>query len=176
MAPTKRLGIATIILLAIVSAHGVTKQDPFAPIPESLRPRLIERFNSLIELRRTERWEGLFTLLAVEYRRNRSEADFVRDARQYPGAAGTDRKLMAFAPKDVRLATGSNHDWVISGCLQVVGFRFPVDAFVMARRENNDWYFSDLDAFVPRDTPWRRCSFLQTRRVHRNKNTRPFDD
>ena len=170
MPPTKALGIATIVLVAAFSARA-TAQDPFTPIPESLRPRLIERFHSLLEFRRTEQWDQLFGLLAREYRRNRTEVDFVRNARQYPGAAGTGRRLVSFTPKDVRLATGSDHDWVISGCVTVEGFRFPVDAFIMANRENDDWYFSDLDAPVPRDTPWRRCSFLQTRRV-RNKSSR----
>jgi hypothetical protein len=170
MTLAKTLGTVTILLAVAFSAR-TAEQSPFAPVPTSLRPSLVQRFNSLIEFRRTEQWDKLFDLLARKYRHDRTETDFVSDARQHPGAAGTDSKVVAFVPKDVRLANGSDHDWVISGCLQVVGFRFPVDAFVMAIRENDEWYFSDLDAPVPRDTPWRRCSFLQTRRT-RNKGSR----
>ena len=171
MLTSKQLGIGCIILLATLSAPASLNEDPFAPIPSSLRPRLIERFNSLIEFRRTQQWDNLYDLIAIQYRRNHSKQEFVLNAQKYPGAAGTGRRLIAFAPKDVRLANGSDHDWVVSGCATLAGFRFPIDAFVMANRENDDWYFSDLDAFVPRDTPWRPCSFLKTRHA-RGRNVR----
>src|SRR5258705_5842645 len=68
-----------------------------------------------------------------------------------------------FVPMDILLRDGSDREWVISGCATLSGLKFPIDAFVLASREKGDWYFSDLDVLVPRDSAWRRCSFLKTR-------------
>ena len=132
------------ISLTLLSAQGAPRQDVFAPIPESLRVRLIERFNSLIEFRRAGQWDKLYDLIALEHRRGWSKTEFVRIHEQYPGAAGTGGRLIGFVPKDVRLRDGSDHDWVISGCATLSGMRLSVDAFCDGR-ESEDWYFSDLE-------------------------------
>ena len=159
------LSVSLLILLAQVSA---TAQDVFDPVPEGLRARLVERFHSLIELRRTNEWDDLYELIAVEHRRGWSKSEFVRIYQQYPGVVGTARRLVMFVPRDILLRDGSDRVWVISGCATLTGLKFPIDAFVLASREKGDWYFSDLDALVPRDTAWRRCSFSKTRSGSKN--------
>ena len=58
--------LLSVSLAILVAQVGATAQDVFEPVREGLRARLIERFNSLIELRRTDEWDDLYDLIAVE--------------------------------------------------------------------------------------------------------------
>jgi hypothetical protein len=89
------LSMTCIVSMAVLSAHGTPSQDVFETVPESLRAHLVG-------------W---------------TKAEFVRIHQQYPGVAGTARRLVTFDARDVRLRDGSDHDWVISGC-QISGPSF----------------------------------------------------
>jgi hypothetical protein len=80
---------------------------------------------------------------------------------------GTDRSLDTFSPKAIRLHDAIKGEWFIYGCAELKGLSFPVDAFVVAKREKENWYFSDIDGFIPRDSPWRRCGYDKGLRVRR---------
>lgn len=134
------------------------EQDVFESIPQPLRARLIERFKLLIQYRRTRRWEKLYELLSTEAKRGRSKEEVVRDYRNHPGVAGTGYLLASFTPKFIAASNNADDEWIISGCAKLKGVSTRIDAFVIARREGNDWYFSDVDALIPRDTDFKPCS------------------
>ncbi len=87
---------------------------------------------------------------------------------------GSSSSLVTFLPKIIRVHDAQNGVWFIYGCAQLKGLSFPVDAFVVAKRENENWYFSDIDGFTPRDSPWRRCAYdkRQSGRSRSNARTR----
>src|SRR5258705_6297985 len=92
--------LLSVSLAILVAQVGATTQDVFEPVREGLRARLIERVNSLIELRRTDEWDDLYDLIAVEHRRGRSKSEFVRTYQQDAGAVRTARRLGMFVATD----------------------------------------------------------------------------
>ena len=154
-------GVVKLILLIslLVIPLSVFGQDVLAPIPTSWKADLTSRLNLLIEARRAQRWEEFSDLLSVESKRSRKKAQLIEDYSRFPGAIGTDRSLIAFVPKTTKVQDAANAVWLIYGCALLNGMKFSVDAFVVAKRENGNWYFSDIDAFHPRDSEWRRCAY-----------------
>ena len=152
--------VGKFILMAVLLATplSIIGQDVLAPIPTSWKPDLRSRLNLLIETRSSQRWEEFCDLLSLEAKRSRSKEQLIEDHRKFPGVMGTDRSLVTFIPKTTKVHDATNAVWIINGCAQLKGMKFSVDAFVVAKRENGNWYFSDIDGLTPRDTKWRRCA------------------
>jgi photosystem II stability/assembly factor-like uncharacterized protein len=71
--------------------------------------------------------------------------------------AGTGRKLVGFSAKAVTPNSFVPNGWIVAGCAQLTDVKFPVDAFIVASREDNKWRFSDVDMVTPRDTAFVPC-------------------
>lgn len=143
----------------VINSSQAIKNGTTESVPPALRGRYVERLRLLIEYRKNKEWGRLYHLLSVNVLRGRTKERFVNDYRRYPGVAGSGRSLYDFVPKDTVREDESSGRWRTSGCAKLVGLKTWINAFVLAWRENDDWYFSDLDIFLPRDTSFQPCSY-----------------
>jgi hypothetical protein len=159
--------VVKLVLLSslLVMPLGVLGQDVLAPIPTSWKADLSNRLNLLIEVRRSQRWEEFSDLLSLESKHGRSKEQIIENYREFPGAMGTDRSLIAFVPQTTKVRDAAKAVWLIYGCAQLNGLKVPVDAFVVAKRENGNWYFSDIDGLTPRDSEWHSCAYEKRSRA-----------
>lgn len=141
----------------------------YGSIPQSLRQGLIEGLNRFLTFRREQRWDSLYELISRRDIRGRTIGQFVADYSKYPGVGGTRRKLLGFSPKAVTADSTERGSWIVAGCAQLTGVRFPLDAFVIASRENERWHFSDVGILAPTDTAFVPCGYPTTSA----KNSRP---
>jgi hypothetical protein len=128
----------------------------FAAVPAPIRARLVERFDLLIEYRRSMKWDRFSSLLSLQVKRGRSTHEIIRDYKAFPGVAGSSRRLVSFRPQATSFLQEEQGKWIISGCATLSGVRYEVDAFVVASRENEDWVFSDIDTVI-RDRGFKKC-------------------
>lgn len=131
----------------------------YKAIPEDLRKDFIGRLRQLTDYRRARQWKRIYGLLSTQTLKGRSTSQFIDDYRKYPGVAGTGRALITFVPHSIVSEGDSVGTWMISGCAKLKGIRFPIDAFIVASRENDEWRFSDIDMLVPRDHNFTHCSY-----------------
>lgn len=131
----------------------------FVAVPTASRKQFIERLKSLLEYRRAQQWDRFASLLSIDTLRGRSREQIIQDYQNYPGVAGTKHSLVEFVPKATTLQTEGGEKFIIAGCARLTGVGVSIDAFVVAWRENADWYFSDVNTFRPRDTNFVACSY-----------------
>jgi hypothetical protein len=108
-------------------------------------------------------------LLSSHNIHGRSKEQVIQDYKNYPGIAGSDHRLVTFEPKGTSFQPDAQK-WVVSGCARLSGVTVSIDAFVVAWRENGDWYFSDVDTLLPRDTSFKACSYETGHKPGRTKH------
>lgn len=140
----------------------------FAEVPLPLRERLIQRLTLLIEYRRGRQWDKFSGLLSHGNACGRTREQIIQGYNDYPGVAGSSYGLVDFKPKATSFLKEEDGKWIISGCAKLSGVAYPIDAFVVASRENDDWYFSDVDT-VLRDTGFKRCSVARVPRKRQKR-------
>ena len=136
---------------------GGTNNRVFAAVPSTLRSTIIERLTLLIEYRRKHDWHNFVRLLSSHIIRGRSAEGIVQNYANNPGLFGTNYDLLAFEPRFTSFLEEDGGKWIISGCTRLSEVAFPVESFVVAWRENDNWYFSDIDTAI-RDTGFIKCT------------------
>ena len=83
----------------------------------------------------------MYGLLSSEGRGSRSKEEFVRDMGVY--------HLIRFVPKKVNAFKGPGGGWMLRGCAKLSGLKSDVDAYTVAVREGDEWYFWSISAAKP---------------------------
>jgi len=123
----------------------------YAPVPQRLRPSLDSRLKLYVELERAEQFERLYDLFSEEYITHLktlncgSKSEYVASER----GAGRYRMVVAgFTPTSTqRVSVGV---YIIFGRIKSpVGERLiEYKGSIKARRQDGDWYFSELGVEV----------------------------
>jgi len=155
---------ATCLFLILLSTLTVTGQTDsweraFDSVPESLRPRLVERFRLMADYERIQQWDKLYDLL--EKRRVPSKESFVEQRRN----ASSNQQLnwlVEFVPTNVdkEHIDISKADYRITGYAKVRerGCMVKREGTVYAFLQEGEWYFSGyLIALAPSHSPPPPC-------------------
>ncbi len=146
-------------LLTIVPAHSQSKeqkkeQKVFAAIPLHLRARLVERLNSYVEYERTKQYEKLYDLLfeSVAKPSSLSREEYVTVSKK-TFAKGYRTNLLKFKPTSTSDFSPDNENkssYQIFGVAKVNNGEeiYEMNAAIIARRINEEWYFSSLASVI----------------------------
>lgn len=157
-----RIIISAALLCLFLLFHSAYSQDKrqnvFAPIPEKLRERLVERLGTLIDYQRKKEWGKQYDLLSVLVTQGDSKDTYVKRL-QHQQEVNT--RLIDFKPKSVTLGDGSPFDAIIFGCAKVSESERIIERYasVEAYREKDDWYFSPVSIITPIDGKSEPCPY-----------------
>ena len=159
----KVIGLIVIAQFLIATQGQAKNQDAFAPVPVSLRARLIERLKLLVDYQRSQQWEKQYDLLSVLVTQGKGKEEFVKLSRDW-SAQGLGTTLLDFTPKAVVVRSGSldHGEWTIYGCAKVREQQkrtVQLYASVDAHRENGDWFFSQVGVITPIDGKAKPCPY-----------------
>lgn len=129
--------------IAALSTQKETSEHVFAPIPETVRDKLINRLKLLVEHERNEQWDKEYDLLSKSVTQNETKKDFVARLRNVH-ARRSRYKLMKFTPKYTTLL--HEHRWEVFGCVEVLhrGRKQQLNGEVAAILERDEWFFSQV--------------------------------
>jgi hypothetical protein len=147
--------ILVVVFARVTCAQGVS-QKVLKPVPENLRPQLVERLSLYVEYQRAKQYDKLYDLLSKStihtVLRDQTREEFVR-AYQSGDAKRTSIRLIEFAPNAIQLLQedGSNV-YVIYGAatmFQMGELTKKRRVAVTAQLQDGKWYFSPpMDVLV----------------------------
>jgi hypothetical protein len=142
-----------VVVFAIYTPAQNTDPKTFDAIPQSMRPRLIERLELYVEYQRTKQYDHLYDLLSrsaiQKMFRGQSKAEFTK-AYQKGDDERTSTRIIHFIPA----ATAKEQDadgatiYLIYGkaSLWEMGeFSRSRSIVIGAQLQDGDWYFSSLE-------------------------------
>jgi hypothetical protein len=145
-----------LIVLLCLSVYGQSqKQESFDSVPETLRARLTERLNMLIEYQGNKQWEKHYDLLSFRVVQDESKEAYVKRNQNWYNHVVPDDLILDFVPTETISHESSTESgwWTIYGCAKLrqknrfVELRASVDAY----RESDDWFFSTISVITPVD-------------------------
>src|SRR5215468_1621226 len=134
-----------ILLCAISVLVGAqdNEQKAFSSVPESVRARLIERFQLFVLYETTEQWDLQYELLEPRYEKGKDEYVALRRRNSLPSA---EKWNFGFVPE----GTEEGYNPQLLADYKVVGYAKVKErgclvkrkGFVYAFLQNGEWYFS----------------------------------
>ncbi len=158
--------ILFLIVVGVASGASINGQgenkEVLASVPVSLRQRLVERLNLLIEYQKAQQWDKQYDLLAAPVIQDDTKESHVKRLEQWY-AQGLGDILVGFVPRSVAVHSDSmdHGEWTLFGCAKLrKGKRIVnLSASVSAYREEGDWYFSPIQVINPIDGKPERCPY-----------------
>ncbi len=141
-----------ILLCAISGLVGAQddEQKAFAAVPESVRARLLERFQLPVLYETTEQWDLLYDLLEPRYVKGKDEYVAQRRRNSLPSA---EKWISGFVPEGTEGAYSTKlpADYKVVGYAKVKerGCLVKRKGFLYAFLQNGEWYFSGFIVELP---------------------------
>ena len=147
-----------LLLSAVTCVSGFAGQGGrlkvYAPVPLRLRPRLDERLRLYVGLERTRQYEKLYDLFSESYLTHLktfhrgSKSEYVTSRR---GMVEAGLRVVDFTPTSTQ-RTGDGAYIIYGRMKSRWGGSFQEDkASVEARRQNGEWYFSELSVEIEQE-------------------------
>lgn len=140
----RRAPLAVLLVTALFFlcyGNPVAQDAALSSIPESDRPRLVERLSLLVEYQRTHQWDKLYDLL--DDNGGKGRAGYVRQRSRYQGRAGDG--LIEFDPRSATYID-REEKWLIEGCAhwRLRGRDEYHSSSVYAKLRDGEWYLSEV--------------------------------
>lgn len=141
-----------LILLGVSFAPAAAQADQkaFASVPETIRARLIERFQLFVLYETNEQWDRQYDLLESRYARGKDE--YVAK-RQRNSSNPADKWIFGFVVESAEVGSDANvaADYTVVGYAKVreMGCLVKRKGFVYAFLRNGEWYFSGYIVELP---------------------------
>jgi hypothetical protein len=144
--------VLCLILLGVCCAPAAAQADQkaFASVPETIRVRLIERFQLLLFYETSEQWDRQYDLLESRYARSKEE--YVAK-RQRNSSNPADKWIFDFVVESAEVGDDAKvpADYRVVGYAKVRerGCLVKRKGFVYAFLRNGEWYFSGFIVELP---------------------------